>query len=126
MKAKDLAQAIFHKVVTKGEDLDNVLEKFDGFLRKKERTDLYPLTLRYLKILLKGTAEEDAVKIVSSHKVSEESGKRITAHITDEKVPTHEEVDNTMLGGFEAEYKGQKISMNLKKNVEQFKKHLTH
>ena len=123
LKAKDLAQVVLHKIIS-GEDMDDVLVKMKAYIDHMGRTDLYPHVLSYTKILLEQSAKSDIVRIKSPYEISASATKAIVAKVTDDKKVAHEVEIDKMIGGFEVEYKDRKIGLNLKTNLDQFKKHL--
>ncbi|PIR38345.1 MAG: hypothetical protein COV34_01935 [Candidatus Zambryskibacteria bacterium CG10_big_fil_rev_8_21_14_0_10_42_12] len=124
LKAKDLARLVLHKVQS-GEDPKEVLVHMESYLEKVNRSDLYLLVLRYTKILYEQNVSRHSAEITSSHDIKSGTVNEIVEKLTDEKVVHRETVDKEMIGGFEAIYKDRKIGINLAKNIEAFKKHLT-
>lgn len=124
MKARELAHYVIHKI-DQGGELSEILKSLEVYLEKKNRLDLYPLTLRYIKILLTTKASKDAVRIVSPYEIKATTSKAIAQKLTDEKVTHVEEIDESIIGGFEAMYKDKKVGINFKNNIEAFKKHLS-
>lgn len=124
LKAKYLARLVLHKI-EKGEDGNEILKSVESYLEDVNRSDLYPLVLTYIKTLYTQNTSRDSVEIISSHDIKAGTVKAIVEEFSDEKVTHRETVNKDMIGGFEAVYKDRAIGVNLGKNIEAFKKHLT-
>jgi len=123
LKAKDLARFVLYKIDKDG-DGDQVLKDLEIYLQKINRTDLYPLILGYTKKLFDQENSKRAVKIVSPYEIKSSVRKGIIEKLTDEKASHREEVLESMIGGFEAEYKGRKVGINIRTNLEALKRHI--
>ena len=122
MKARDIAKELY-KQKDSVDDTAGFVDAFNAYVAEKGLEHILPGVLHHFEILAKKDREENDLKITFATTPTEQSVKTVTDYMSAETEPQIV-IDESVLGGFLAEYNGGSVDAtsatyikNLKQNL---------
>lgn len=121
-RVHDLVNMAIDQVVRQGTDPGTVAAQLHAFLVRMGRAYDMQYVARVLDRKIAALPDTETLRITSPFPVSQSLSDNVQRKFSASDVVA--DVDTEMIGGFEAEYSGKEVSMNIDHALHTFEKHL--